>query len=463
MSVYYIKNNSIDNFEQVRQIIYAGAEDKILTKEELKEQNKEELYNDTTIFESDSPFIGYPIRHGNTIRPATRLELINMGYQNLEDGEYIEDEEIKKIEQPSWQYKWVIELKKWIPDESTIQDGQYIEGEKIIDVPYDDSLGYLIPAWDNLTHTWKEGATEEQKTEQYKYLINSYKAKILEQGFNYNEHQQKCREKDLALLGNAVAALDDMATFSQSEEKKINWAFNDDDITIMSETDLRKLRMAGCEFINNVYKIEAELKASEVNLKLTGKEFIDKINAVSQVKCYFNDIKETDVQSLEKFGGGTNLSTYNILSKNKNTRIQNLNARATAISLNSIDEKVRSLEGTSRAVPIDMKSLDDRINNLIATAQSYQIINYNDRTGTNITSKYGMKLNSNSTVAILNASVYSFSTKTSYGPVKGDFSLLTASNKNDAKIKYYIERKGNNILLTGYKDTLQSGSIIIFN
>lgn len=72
--------------------------------------------------------------------------------------------------------------------------------------------------------------------------------------------------------------------------------------------------------------------------------------------------------------GGTNLSTYNILSQNKNTRIQKLNARATAISLNSIDEKVRSLEGTSRTVPIDMKSLDDRINNLISTAKSWEIV-----------------------------------------------------------------------------------------
>ena len=51
-----------------------------------------------------------------------------------------------------------------------------------------------------------------------------------------------------------------------------------------------------------------------------------------------------------------------------------MNARATAISLNSIDEKVRSLEGTSRTVPIDMKSLDDRINNLISTAKSWEIV-----------------------------------------------------------------------------------------
>lgn len=51
-----------------------------------------------------------------------------------------------------------------------------------------------------------------------------------------------------------------------------------------------------------------------------------------------------------------------------------MNTRATAISLNSIDEKVRQLEGTTRTTPIDIKSLDDRINNLIATAKSWEIV-----------------------------------------------------------------------------------------
>ena len=305
-SVFYYTKESIKNFKELRHLQLVGQEDKILTEEEKEEQGKLNLYKDCAIFIGEIGVIGYPILEEDRVRSATLIELIDLGEQQLLEGEILNREAgtIDKVPQPSWQYKWDFELLKWLPDESTIQDGQYIEGEKIIDVPYDDSLEYLIPAWDNLTHAWKEGATEEQKTEHYKYLINSYKAKILEQGFNYNEHQQKCREKDLALLGNAVAALDDMATFAQSEEHSINWAFNDNDITIMSETELRKLRMAGCEFINNVYKIEAELKAEEVNLKLTGAEFIRRINLVSQVKCYFDDIKETDVQSLEKFGGG---------------------------------------------------------------------------------------------------------------------------------------------------------------
>lgn len=304
-SYFYYTKQSILNFKNTRRLELRGQENKILSEEEMKEQGKVELYKDCVIYGSEMAFIGYPILDNDTLRPATVVELIDMGEQQLLEGETINREAgtVEKTEKPTWQHKWDFELLKWIPDENLLQEGQYIEGEEIITVPYDENLGYLYKVWDKENHVWKEGATDKEKSEHYKYLINYYKSKILEQGYNYLEHQQKCREKDLALLGNAVAALDDMATFTQSEEKKINWAFNDNDISVMSETDLRKLRMAGCEFINNVYKIEAELKSLETNIKLTGKEFIEKINAVSQVKCYFDDIKETDVQTSEKFRG----------------------------------------------------------------------------------------------------------------------------------------------------------------
>lgn len=304
-SYFYYTRESIENFKIKRQLALMGQEDKILSAEEMEKQGKTELYKDCVIYENEIPLIGYPILENEKLRQATLIELIDLGEQKLLAGEIINREEgtVEKIEQPTWQYKWDFELLKWLPDETLLNEGQYIEGDKIIDVSYDENLGYLIPVWDKETHTWKEQATEEEKTAHYKYLINFYKAKILEQGYNYNGHQQKCREKDLALLGNAVAALDDMTTFTQSDEKKINWAFNDNDIAVMTETDLRKLRMAGCEFINNIYNIERELKAEETNLKLTGEEFIRRVNLVSQVKCYYDDIKQTSVLTSEKFEG----------------------------------------------------------------------------------------------------------------------------------------------------------------
>lgn len=188
MNVFYITNNSIDNFKQVGQIIYAGVEDKILSEEELKEQNKVELYKDTTIFESESPFIGYPIRQDNTIRPATRLELINMGYQSLEDGEYIEGQEIKKIERPSWQHKWVLDLKKWIPDETKLYDGQYIEGEEIKQV--ERPIDMLNPKWNKESHIWEEQATENEinlhsAKEQYKEYV------VLDTPLNFEKMEEQ--------------------------------------------------------------------------------------------------------------------------------------------------------------------------------------------------------------------------------------------------------------------------------
>lgn len=168
-------------------------------------------------------------------------------------------------------------------------DGEYIEKNKIVVVSAPENL--LKKSWDRELHIWKEGATSEEIKEFYFNKINKFKAEILEVGFDFNGHQQKCREKDLALLGNAVSALDDMQTFKViAEEHQINWAFNDNDIVSMTETDLRELRMSGAIFINTVYGVEAQLKASEANILLEKQDFIKKVDELSTVKCFKSSI-----------------------------------------------------------------------------------------------------------------------------------------------------------------------------
>lgn len=145
--------------------------------------------------------------------------------------------------------------------------------------------------WNIEKQCWEEGATAEELKEYYFNMINTYKSEILEVGFDFNGHQQKCREKDLALLGNAVSALDDMQMFKVIvEEHQINWAFNDNDIVSMTETDLRELRMSGAIFINTVYGVEAQLKASEANILLEKQDFIKKVDELSTVKCFKSSI-----------------------------------------------------------------------------------------------------------------------------------------------------------------------------
>lgn len=204
-------------------------------------------------FGKDIPFY-ISIDEGNIIREATEYEKYQRGQRKLEDYEIVENDSIKKVEIP----------------ENTVKPFWNKELEKVEDI-----------------------ATEEEVKEYYYNKINSYKSQILDTGYNYDGHQQRCREKDLALLGNAVAAFNDSQTFSMinrlsenPSEKTINWAFNDNDISLMTETDLRKMRLAGAEFINNVYAIEAQLKSMEANKNIKIDEFISKINEISSVKCY---------------------------------------------------------------------------------------------------------------------------------------------------------------------------------
>ena len=114
--------------------------------------------------------------------------------------------------------------------------------------------------------------------EKYKKEIESYKSQILETGFIFNGHIQKCRDKDLALLSNAISALED------SGEEGRSWAFSDDDIVKISLDQFKQMRIVGMSFITTVYGIEALLKRSEPDLNLNLEKFKKMIDEKSEVK-----------------------------------------------------------------------------------------------------------------------------------------------------------------------------------
>lgn len=132
-----------------------------------------------------------------------------------------------------------------------------------------------------------------------------------------------------------------------------------------------------------------------------------------------------------------------------------------SIDLNNVDEKVRSLEGTSRAVPIDMKSLDDRINNLIATAKEWKVYNinkshdpYNQGARTfDITSEIGFDIDSNTNIS---ASIRSNESTPAYiMNTKQNFTI--SSGKADYG-KIDLIRNGN-IFQLRFNEKKSSGSV----
>lgn len=170
-------------------------------------------------------------------------------------------------------------------------DGEYIQDGRVVKIEYDTSLGYLKPTWDKGEHVWYEGATEEELQEKYYSIINTSKAEILENGYLFidnsdGKHQQKCRDKDLALLGNCIAAHEDATNFSPEGALTTLWAFNDGDALEMTLPELKKLRLQGAMFVQTIFNVEAQLKTQESNIKFTKADFIELINSNSDIKCW---------------------------------------------------------------------------------------------------------------------------------------------------------------------------------
>ena len=199
----------------------------------------------------------------NTIREATEYEKYKRSQRKLEDNEV------------------VIDSKKTIV---SLAEGQYVEADEVVTVHLSKKI--VKPKWNKELHIWQEEATQEEIKEHYFDMINKFKTEILQVGFDFNSHQQKCREKDLALLGNAIAANEDAQPFATIPVT--HWSFDDNDVVEMSLEELKKLRIDGATFVQAIFTVEAQLKASSPNVQFTKQDFISKINEISEVKCYEN-------------------------------------------------------------------------------------------------------------------------------------------------------------------------------
>ncbi len=171
MKIYYDKEKVLKN-----NLICFGID---LTEEEIKN-----IPTSYCIYEGDNLFSGYPIVEGEKLRQATIVELIDKQIKKLNEGEVLNRDKgtIEKVEQPTWQYSWNFELLKWLPDETKLEEGQYIDGETIITVPKLDNA--ILQKWEQETHTWIDITTNldiaKKMYKEYKFLDTPINLEILE-------------------------------------------------------------------------------------------------------------------------------------------------------------------------------------------------------------------------------------------------------------------------------------------
>lgn len=223
-------------------------------------------------------------KYDNSKTPLSYEERIAKIFSDWQEGDIlvIADQPLKH---PKKQGDSLIEMTReevcGSGDLSVLEIGEVYQDGKIIKKEPSDDL--FKPKWEY--PNWVESMSQEEQEDYHNKLIDTLKAELLEDGFIYvdklkTSHQQKCRDKDLSYLGNAIASMTDASI------PTTKWYFNNDDMLELSLEDMKGLRANGAIFISAVFGIEAQMKAEKPTKNISLETFKDKVDAILQIKCW---------------------------------------------------------------------------------------------------------------------------------------------------------------------------------
>ena len=156
-----------------------------------------------------------------------------------------------------------------------LDDGEIIEGTKIIYVPKPQGNPKYL-SWNKEKGLWV--LDNEREYQDYLTLIDDFKAKTLDYGFDYKvgdkHHRQRCRDKDIAFMVANIVAL--QTAKGLGIDKKVTWYFEDN---VGMESGLKELGMLmlyGTTFVQSVYDCENYFKTKVNPKELTKVEFESK-------------------------------------------------------------------------------------------------------------------------------------------------------------------------------------------
>lgn len=106
--------------------------------------------------------------------------------------------------------------------------------------------------------------------------IDKIKVAVLDEGYIWRGHRQKCRDKDIGLMTATIESLRDYQDVYK-QEMEITWYFEDNDGVKVKLKDMQELRFTGLNFIQKVYDVENKLKTSNIQ-KITKEKYLELLN-----------------------------------------------------------------------------------------------------------------------------------------------------------------------------------------
>lgn len=174
----------------------------------------------------------------NMIREMSREELIEEGIEvQLEPGEVVRDKKIVKIPKPNKNEKYL--------------------------------------TWNRDSAVWEYDSKREK--DDYFNLVDQLKNEALEYGFDYKNHRQRLRTKDLIYMEISIKSLE-IGKKKTKKDLKSTWYFQDGFGMPMSITDLEDMMFSGTMFIQSIFNTESFFKTKIEPKELTISEFKAKVN-----------------------------------------------------------------------------------------------------------------------------------------------------------------------------------------
>lgn len=102
-----------------------------------------------------------------------------LDHPELKEGDCVVIERDNEVQNPTWDSNELREMTReekilLLGDTELLLDGEWLEDEKIKKIEYDEKLGYYRKVWNKELHIWEEGTTEEEFIEIRKNKILEY-------------------------------------------------------------------------------------------------------------------------------------------------------------------------------------------------------------------------------------------------------------------------------------------------
>lgn len=158
--------------------------------------------------------------------------------------------------------------------EVQLEQGEVVRDKKIIRIPKPNKNEKYL-TWNRETSVWEYDSKREK--DDYFNLVDQLKNEALEYGFDYKNHRQRLRTKDLIYMEISIKSLE-IGKKKTKKDLKSTWYFQDGFGMPMSVTDLEDMMFSGTMFIQSIFNTESFFKTEIEPKELTISEFKDKVN-----------------------------------------------------------------------------------------------------------------------------------------------------------------------------------------